>query len=212
MEPHYPDPRPADEFLPRSHGRLRRRCRRSCRVQSPHPWRLDQAGALHFSLAGHRLHRRYGRYGYHQLDRPQPAPAQSRPLVPPAATHLRRRLQPRPRHQRRPERHGHHHHCSRRRRPDEDLRRPLLGHYLLPPRHGRRHYGGRLAHHQNHGPAHYQTHPIRRLFRRNPPRPHLYGHRAFRHPSQHHPHHPPSPPPPPRLPPPFPPPPGRDAA
>jgi len=33
----------------------------------------------------------------------------------------------------------------------KDLRRPLLGHSLLPSRHGWRHHGRRLAHHQDHG-------------------------------------------------------------
>src|SRR5439155_18553582 len=183
------NPGPSDEFVPRPYGRLRRRCHRSLLLQSPHTSRLDQARALHFSFAGDRFLSRHGRYRHHQLDGPSPAPSQSRSLVPPAATDFRCRLQSRPRHQRRPEGHGHHHHRPRRRRPDEDLRRPLLGHPLLPPRHGRRHDGGRLAHHQDHGPAHHKAHPVRRLFRRSRRRPHANGHSAFRHPRKHHTHY-----------------------
>jgi len=51
----------------------------------------------------------------------------------------------------------------------KNLRRPLLGHPLLPSRHGWRHHGRRLAHHQDHGPAHHQSSRRSAVLPLNPP-------------------------------------------
>src|ERR1700687_4045806 len=110
-------------------------------------------------------------------------------MVPPLATLLCRRVQPRSRYQRRPKRYGHHHYSAGRRWPDEDLRRSLLGDHLLPPGHGRRDDGGWMAHHQNYGSAHHQAHALWRICGGDGWGLDTDGHRSFRHSSQHDAHH-----------------------
>src|SRR6266404_1538212 len=101
---------------------------------------------------------------------------------------FRRLLQLRPRHQRRAERHGHYHDGARGRRSAQVLRRSLLGNHLLPLGHRRGNHGRRLAHHQDHGPAHHQTQSFRRLRGRNRWRAHPRRHRRLWHSRQHHAH------------------------
>src|SRR5207249_3962083 len=82
-----------------------------------------------------------------------------------APARVRRRLQPRARHQRRAEDDGHH------RRPPlhlglpEDVLRAVLGHPDLPRGHRARHHVRRLAHRAHHGHAPHGAAAARRLLR-----------------------------------------------
>src|SRR5262249_40029872 len=73
-------------------------------------------------------------------------------------------------------------------RNTEDPGSSLLGDYLLPSRYGRRHDGRRLAHHQDHGPAHHEAHSVWRVRRRNRKRPDALRHCEIWYSGQHHPH------------------------
>src|SRR5229473_1025585 len=86
------------ELIPRSHWRLRRRRRRTLRVQGAHPRWLDQASHLHLPLAGRGHDSRHHLDPHHQLDCAPSASPESRPLVPPLAVAFCGPLQPRPRY------------------------------------------------------------------------------------------------------------------
>src|SRR5581483_8354731 len=93
-----------------------------------------------------------------------------------------------PRHQRRPENHGHHHpHPDHRRNPAPGRQPTILGHLLLRPGDRTGHLTRRLAHHPNHGQTNQRDPKPPRLRRRDLQR---RGHPDLRPPRLRPVHHP----------------------